>query len=100
MLIAVSVGSSLFIAFIGYRSGKEALTHSIYNQLTSLRFANSQVVETYFEEVKQHVLLLAENPSTIDAAIDLKQAYQKLNQQKIGSELAPQIRAYYQDKFL
>lgn len=99
ILLAVSVSSILVIAVIGYRSGKEALTNSIYNQLTSLRYTTSSEIEEYFLNVNREVLTMAQNPAIVTATSNFQAAYQKLETSP-AQNFGPAIDTYYRDTFI
>ena len=100
ILLAVSISSILTIAFVGYRSGKQALQNRIYNQLTSLRFTTSQEIERYFMQVRGEVKIMAENPAVIRAMKDFKSAYTELQQTPIEPQVGTSIDTYYREKFI
>ncbi|MCM1982799.1 adenylate/guanylate cyclase domain-containing protein [Lyngbya confervoides] len=100
VLLAVSISSILVIAFIGYRSGKQALSNSIHNQLASLRFTTSQSIENYFQEVNRQVLSFAENPTTVTALTRFNQSYAALKERSPNSTYATAISQYYQGQFI
>lgn len=100
MLLGVSVSSILVIAFIGYNSGKAALTRRIFNQLTSLRTAKSYEVSSFFDQLNRQIRFLSGNPTTKDAMKAFKQGYQELKLKKIPNQWQQSIQAYYQKEFI
>jgi hypothetical protein len=48
ILLLTSIASILITGYIGYSSGKTALTNTIFNQLVSLRTAKAEEVQSYF----------------------------------------------------
>lgn len=100
MFLGVSVSSILVIAFIGYNSGKAALTRRIFNQLTSLRTTKSYEVRSFFDQLNRQMRFLSGNPTTKEAMKAFKQAHQELNSKKIPSQWQPAIQAYYQKEFI
>ncbi len=62
MLLSVSLGSIVTIAYVAFRSGNQALTESVFNHLTSVRASKASQIESYFEFVEGHVLVLGSEP--------------------------------------
>ncbi|WP_299492089.1 adenylate/guanylate cyclase domain-containing protein [Acaryochloris sp. IP29b_bin.137] len=100
MFLGVSVSSILVIAFIGYNSGKAALTRRIFNQLTSLRTAKSYEVRSFFDQLNRQMRFLSDSPTTKEAMNAFKQGYQALKPKKIPNQWQQAIQAYYQQEFI
>lgn len=100
MFLGVSVSSILVIAFIGYNSGKAALTRSIFNQLTSLRAAKSYEIGSFFDKLNRQVRFVSDSPTTKEAMKAFKQAHQELNTKKIPNQWQDAIQTYYQKEFI
>ena len=100
MFLGVSVSSILVIAYIGYNSGKAALTRSIFNQLTSLRTTKSYEVRSFFDKLNRQVRSVSSNSTTKEAMNAFAQAHQKLNTKKIPSQWQQAIQTYYEKEYI
>jgi hypothetical protein len=47
MLLGVSLGAIVTIAYLAFRSGNQALTQSVFDHLTSVRAAKASQIESY-----------------------------------------------------
>lgn len=101
MLLAVSIGSIVVIAYQGYRSGRDAIRGSIENQLKSVRAGKAAQIEDYFSGLRSQVDVLGSSVTVEEAAAALNAAYPKVLDQsgsidgkKIGS-----LRDYYRNEF-
>ncbi len=100
MLLLISIASILTIGYIGYNSGKTALTSSIFNQLVSLRAGRAEEISSYFQVTENHVLTLSESPAIIDAMKGFKAAYQKINTVSLTSGQQQTIEKFYREDFI
>jgi len=100
MLLAVSISSVLVIAYVGYRSGKTALTRGIFNQLTGLRAAKSNEIQSYENNLRAQVRSMSQDPTIIQAMREFKTAYQNLSTATIQPEQRQTILTYYRDQFI
>ena len=100
MLLAVSISSILVIAYIGYTSGKTALTRSIFNQLTGLRAAKGHEIQFFFTNVSAQVQTLTQDPTVIEAVKTFKKTYGELDQQTIPPLWETAINQYYREQFI
>jgi class 3 adenylate cyclase len=100
MLLLVSLGSSIVIAYQGYRSGKQALEDSIFKQLTSLRASRSDQIETYFEGLRAQLSTLGESPLTLEAIAAFERGFDQLQNAELRREWDLKTDAYYELEFL
>ncbi|VEP17394.1 putative Cyclase [Hyella patelloides LEGE 07179] len=100
MLLAVSISSIIAIAYIGYSSGQQALSQSIFNQLTSLRESKAYQIETYFKNLRSQVQTISEMPSIPNTMREFQEAYQELKQQPVNPEWNNKLKTYYEQEFL
>lgn len=63
VLLSVSLGSVVTVAYLGFRSGHQALTASAFNQLTSVRASKAYQIEFYLADLRSKVRTLR-TPST------------------------------------
>ncbi|MDJ0741953.1 MAG: hypothetical protein QNJ32_01185 [Xenococcaceae cyanobacterium MO_167.B27] len=57
ILLTVCISSIVAIAYIGYSSGQQALSDSIFNQLISLRDSKAYQIETYFKNLGSQAMV-------------------------------------------
>jgi len=55
MLLLVCIGSIVAIGFIAYSTGREALTRTIFNELTSVRSSKKYQIESKFKLIRSQV---------------------------------------------
>ena len=101
MLLAVSIGSIVVIAYQGYRSGRDAIRGSIENQLKSVRAAKAAQIEAYFAGLRAQIEVLGSSVAVEEAAIALNAAYPKALAQagSIDETKADSLRDYYRNEF-
>lgn len=97
MLILVSTISALILIYIGYITGKEAISNSIFNQLTSVKASKKYQIESYFDEIANLTEVLGTNEMMVSALRDFKQGYREINNQKLTPECDQQLSAHYND---
>ena len=78
MLLVVSLSSILVIAYLGWRNSRNALQEAAFNHLISLRVSKANQIESYFENMRSQVELLAEDETTIGAMVRLNKTYRHL----------------------
>jgi class 3 adenylate cyclase len=100
MLLAVSSGSILVTAYIGYRSGQANLTDRVFSQLTSVRASKAYQIESYFKTVRSHTQTLSESPGVIAAMQEFTAAYRQLETVPVPEKSDQKLAAYYRDEFL
>jgi hypothetical protein len=100
ILLVVCVSSIIAIALIGYNSGQQALSHSIFNQLISLRELKTYQIESYVKSLQAEVQTLSTMPSIVSAMKGFKIAYQEIEQQPVNPEFNNQLKTYYETEFL
>ncbi len=101
MLLAVSIGSIVVIAYEGYRSGQKALADSFEKQLTGLRSSKAGQIEDYFQTLRSEVQVYGNNPSTIAAMKSFASSYgSALGESKpIDARRANGLRDFYRTEF-
>ena len=100
LLLLASIVSMLVVAWQGYRSGKDALTHAVVNQLTTLREAKAQQVKAYLSDIHDQVLALSENSAIIAALDEFRTAYRLAEREELSSEAKQALAAYYRKAFI
>ncbi len=79
ILVGVSLGSILIVSFLSWERSRTNLREAIRNQLTSIRFARANQIESFFENLKSHVETLSEDRMVIEAMIEFNREFDKLN---------------------
>lgn len=97
MLILVSTISSLVLIYIGYITGKEAISNSIFNQLTSVKASKKYQIESYFNEIANLTEVLGSNDMVVSALRDFKKGYRAISNQELTPECNQQLSAHYND---
>ncbi len=101
MLLAVSIGSIIVIAYEGYRSGQKALADSFEKQLTGLRSSKAGQVEDYFRTLRSEVQVYGNNLSTIAAMKSFASSYDSALEESepIDDRRANGLRNFYRTEF-
>ncbi|NEP12774.1 MAG: adenylate/guanylate cyclase domain-containing protein [Symploca sp. SIO2C1] len=79
ILVGVSLGSILIVSFLSWERSRTNLREAIRNQLTSIRFARANQIESFFENLKSHVETLSEDRMVIEAMIEFNREFDQLN---------------------
>jgi len=96
MLLIVSIASCSVLIYIGFQSGKDAITGTIFNELKGIRAAKQQGIESYFDHLYQVVEVISKNKDTEAAVSEFKSGFQKLGRKKINTECSEQLTSYYE----
>ncbi len=99
ILLIISSTSIAATAYIGYTSGRDAITNSIFNHLTSVRKLTASETSLYFATLEAHIQSLAEDLMVAEALTDFDSAYQQLSAQTPKTAQQPLID-YYRLSFL
>ncbi len=101
MLLAVSIGSIVVIAYEGYRSGRLAIRDSVVERLVSLRGAKASQIEEYFRSLRGEMTVLGKNPSTAMAMKELSTAFSSVlsESKSIDAASVDGLRRFYRDEF-
>lgn len=100
MVLLTSILSITLIGYIGYTSGRENLTQTVFNQLTSLRAAKASELQAYFDTLEDEALSISESPLTTNALKAFKPAYFALNTTEITPAQNQRIEKYYRESFI
>ena len=100
MLLLVSISSIVAIGVIAYRSGKDALTASVLNQLTSVRASKGIQIEAQFGAICSQTSNLANDKMVVDFARRLRTSFDELHDAKIDPAADAKLTAFYRDEFL
>ncbi|MEL6353704.1 MAG: adenylate/guanylate cyclase domain-containing protein [Cyanobacteria bacterium J06627_28] len=101
MLLAVSIGSILVIAFEGYRSGRAAIKGSAEKRLIGLRASKARQIEDYFDGLRGQVEVLGSSPTILAAMTELSAGYKTVlgESKSIDNDRVGRLREFYRDEF-
>jgi class 3 adenylate cyclase len=100
MLLLTTLLSILLTGYLGYSSGRQALTQRAINQLISIRESKAQEIQTLYKLTENHVLTMSESTMVIDAVKEFKAAYQKLDSTKLTPEQQKTLKDFYRQQFI
>lgn len=100
ILLVVCISSISAIAYIGYNNGQQALSNSIFNQLTGLREAKEYQIESYFKNLRSQVQAMSQMPGLVEAMQGFKEDFQEIEQKVVSPSWNQQLKDYYQQEFL
>jgi len=79
ILVGVSLSSIVVVSFLSWERARTNLRNTIRNQLTSIRYARANQVESFFENLRNHVVTLSDDRMVIEAMIEFKREFEQLN---------------------
>ena len=93
------------VGWIGYTTGKNALTHASLESLKSIREMKKRQIERYFEYLRQQCFMLASQDATIEAMKLFKETFYTVKDElNINTQQLEQYKqalaAYYQQNIL
>ena len=101
MILGIAVTCIAIIGFQGLHYGKESLTKSMYDHLTSLQSARTQQIENYFNNKRKLMKTFALQNSVIDAMSEFSAGFNLLDTYNIGinKEKTTQLNDFYKNDF-
>ncbi|MEL6471136.1 MAG: adenylate/guanylate cyclase domain-containing protein [Cyanobacteria bacterium J06623_4] len=101
MLLAVSIGSIIVIAYEGYRSGRNAIEESVVKQLVGLRTSKANQIESYFRGLRSELMVLGKTPSSVSAMKELAAAFSTVlgESRSIDAARVTGLRQFYRNEF-
>lgn len=100
MLLLASGLSTLWTAFLGYRSGQANLTDRVFHQLTSIRASKAYQIESYFRNLQNHTQTLSEDLAVVAAVQQFDAAFQQLQNAPQPKGASQALDGYYRRDFL
>ncbi|WP_374945813.1 adenylate/guanylate cyclase domain-containing protein [Agreia sp.] len=100
MLLAVSVGSTLVVGYIGYVSGTESLRQAEFDRMTNLREAKSDAIESLFTTIESGLVLDSAGATGNQAASEFAAAFAQLEAQPTDPAQTAAVDAYYDNTFI
>ncbi len=74
-MLIIAALSSIAVGFLGYYSAKKSLEEAVFAQLTSVREVKRRALESFIEDAKEQVSVLAQSRMVADAVMELSPAY-------------------------
>ncbi|MDY6802890.1 MAG: adenylate/guanylate cyclase domain-containing protein [Cyanobacteriota bacterium] len=99
MLLGVSLGSILVIGYLSWNRARNTLQETIFNQLTSVRSSKAYQIESYFQNLRNHVETLSENRMIVAAMVEFNKEFKQLNRAYIPVDWVTKIEGYYENEF-
>jgi len=100
MLLATSILSASVVGFVGYRSGKESLQNAAFNQLTQVRESRSREITSFFDQIRNQLVLYTRGATVIQAVQDYTRDFQQLESATITPAQSAALDDYYQNVFV
>lgn len=100
LLLFAGLLAAAWTAYLSYRTAEQALSSTIYSQLTSIREAKRQQVQRYFADIRKVVNILAGQPSVVTATEKFADGFVQLGKSKIGKLEQTRLTKFYNEKFL
>ena len=100
MLALVAIGSIAVLSYVAYSTSKDALTHSVFEHLTSVRASKKYQIESQFEFLRNQASNLADDTMMVDLMKGLRAGFAEKKDAPIPPEWSAAITAYYRDDFL
>ncbi len=94
-------GISVVVAsYIAYREASEGLTDAALRQLAGIRRAKAQQVESYFGNLRNHIITLSMDRMMIDAMREFRQSFRELDGPAPDPVQAENLRLFYESDYL
>lgn len=98
--LSVSITAAVITGFLGFRSGNQALTQSIYARLTALRTSKSHHVTNYLKMMRFQVLTASESMMVVEAAKEFSATASQLRSKNLTDDQLNELQAHYQNVYL
>lgn len=101
------MGSLLLLAFItlavtgtvAYVKQRKALTDGSFNQLNGITRTKRSQIEGYYKTIHNHVETLSSDRMFIDATLEFRRAFFKMDKTAVRASVLDAVRADYRDNF-
>lgn len=100
MVLGIAAVCILVVATVAHRSGSGALKESAFDQLTSLRAAKADQMESYFRRVQSHIETLGESTMVATAMIRFSETFTAPAPTALPDGWKEDVRRYYRSAFL
>jgi hypothetical protein len=75
ILLVVSLGSTLVIGYLSWRSARDTLMQQAFDHLTSIRESKAYQIETAFESLYNDMAILTQADGVIRAMVGFNRAF-------------------------
>ena len=99
MLLSVSLGSIAIVSYLSGNRARNILKTAISNQLVSVRASKAYQIESYFQNLYNHVATLTEDRMIVDAMVEFNRSFKQLNFEFISDEWTTELETYYETEF-
>jgi GAF domain-containing protein/HAMP domain-containing protein len=97
-LFVVAMVTLSVMGFFGYNEGRKLLSERSFNLLTNITKTKKKAIENYFQDIKNQIIVLADNPITLQALNEFKDGYSpKLSAKDLSVADSTLGRFYEQD---
>jgi class 3 adenylate cyclase len=100
ILLVLGAVAVLITGVLGYIRARDALEHTIYNQLTSARETKANQVEIYFRSIRAEMRLLAASKMVVDAMRGFREAVDELDAKAVPPEIRQQVVGWYETQYM
>lgn len=96
--VALGVGSIVLTGWLASIGAGQALRQANEERLTAIRETKRRQVETYFRDVRNHVLALSNDEATINAMEQYRAAWERMPALREGEEREQELRRFYEEQ--
>lgn len=106
LLIVAVLGSVLLLGIIGFVSNKRMIITSSFRKLSTVQEAKKQHVESFFNEIQNHIRVLSQNDVVLKAVSDFKNAFRSVatddyySSPSVIENMSKILTNYYETEYL
>ena len=100
MMVLVSVGSLVIISYLGYVSGRDALTRQIENQLDGIRMTKSIAIQNLLKVIRGQVITLSASPEFLNAFKTFHKGHEEVGKRTMDPAWSEKLRAFYAEVYM
>ena len=100
MLVGASLISVFAIALVCWWQSRSTIERTISNQLRSMRVSRSRQIESYLEDLRNHISTLSEERTIVSAMVKFNRSHRSLRSASVRSEWDAAIAKYYKEQYL
>ena len=102
LMMATALAGAIVFGLLSFLEARHSLRDAAFDELTAIRTARAEQVETYFDSVFDEALVIVENPLVSEAATAFGAAYTALQTDPIARTpaAAQRLRAFYDRRVL
>jgi signal transduction histidine kinase/DNA-binding response OmpR family regulator len=99
MVLAVAMPTVGLVGVLAYVGGKNAITESKFDHLTSVRASKANQIESYFRQIRHQAETFSEDRMVVQAMGELGESFRKLHASDVTADQTAAVRSYYEDQF-